>query len=319
MHNAEEVHGWDGLGNVHELAKEYTATQEWIDLFKKEEQAMHSTIEEELSFIPSRRPSYLEILDILRENEPGTVIICAIGPLMNLAMAAQIDPITFSRVKKVVSMGGALLEPGNVTPTAEFNVFSDPAAAAIVYALSSPSPEATLPENTPESLLKYVKSPDYKPISLIIVPLDITHRHFLNESTFAEKSKPLIDQQSPLALWMSIWMGTSFDSMRQINAPGVPTLVHMHDPLAVWYAITYESNDNWKIDSQLDIRVETVGRWTSGSLLVDRRGRRKTDKPTHNDRGQWLLSTVGNRVDVCVDSPGHGEAFGKELLDMIFH
>lgn len=73
-----------------------------------------------------------EMARIVRESkEPVTIL--AIGPLTNVAMAILLDPEFKSNIKEVLFMGGAVNVPGNMTPTASFNVVADPEAANIVY------------------------------------------------------------------------------------------------------------------------------------------------------------------------------------------
>ncbi|HTK08104.1 MAG TPA: nucleoside hydrolase [Ktedonobacteraceae bacterium] len=71
------------------------------------------------------------IIERILKN-PGEITLVAIGPLTNLALAVRREPRIAQLVREVVIMGGALFVPGNVTPTAEFNIYADPHAAQIV-------------------------------------------------------------------------------------------------------------------------------------------------------------------------------------------
>jgi purine nucleosidase len=64
--------------------------------------------------------------------EPGQVTLIAIGPLTNVALALRRHPQIVSQVRDFVIMGGSAGR-GNTTPAAEFNVWADPEAAAIVF------------------------------------------------------------------------------------------------------------------------------------------------------------------------------------------
>lgn len=67
------------------------------------------------------------ILDTVKKN-PGEVEIIALGPATNIAKAIQKDPLTMNKVKHIWSMGTTGQGPGNASPVAEFNVYSDPHA-----------------------------------------------------------------------------------------------------------------------------------------------------------------------------------------------
>lgn len=68
----------------------------------------------------------------------GAVDILALGPLTNIARLLSEHPTSARRVGRLIAMGGAVHEPGNVGPKAEFNIAADPEAAAIVLASNLP-------------------------------------------------------------------------------------------------------------------------------------------------------------------------------------
>ncbi|MEA5065521.1 MAG: nucleoside hydrolase, partial [Eubacteriales bacterium] len=72
------------------------------------------------------------IIDTLRAHE-GPVTLVATGPLTNIAMVATQAPELLSKVDKLVIMGGAVRDAGNITSAAEFNIYVDPEAAKIVF------------------------------------------------------------------------------------------------------------------------------------------------------------------------------------------
>jgi inosine-uridine nucleoside N-ribohydrolase len=61
-------------------------------------------------------------------------VICAIGPLTNIADALKLDPDFAANLKELVIMGGAFEVAGNITPHAEANIFHDATAADEVFA-----------------------------------------------------------------------------------------------------------------------------------------------------------------------------------------
>ena len=65
---------------------------------------------------------------------PQELVICAIGPMTNIADALNLDPNFAQNVKQLVIMGGAFGVPGNITPESEANIFHDIAAADAVFA-----------------------------------------------------------------------------------------------------------------------------------------------------------------------------------------
>ncbi|MBB5689694.1 cysteine hydrolase [Roseomonas alkaliterrae] len=86
---------------------------------------------------------------VLRAQAEVTLI--GIGPATNLALALATEPALAARVAEIVLMSGAWAE-GNITPSAEFNAWSDPEALAVLLACGRPLTLATL-ELTAQALV----------------------------------------------------------------------------------------------------------------------------------------------------------------------
>ena len=74
----------------------------------------------------------LAILRLSHEHA-GRLLLVALGPLTNLALALKLDPGLPGRISRCVVMGGAVTGHGNMTPSAEFNIAFDPEAAHLVF------------------------------------------------------------------------------------------------------------------------------------------------------------------------------------------
>ena len=75
----------------------------------------------------------LAILRLSHEHA-GKLLLVALGPLTNLALALKLDPTLPTRIARCVVMGGAVSAHGNITPAAEFNIGFDPESAHLVFA-----------------------------------------------------------------------------------------------------------------------------------------------------------------------------------------
>ncbi|HEY3228154.1 MAG TPA: nucleoside hydrolase [Roseiflexaceae bacterium] len=77
-------------------------------------------------------PAAQALVRTAREN-PGATLI-ALGPLTNVALALALEPNLPNLLAEAVLMGGAVRAQGNATPVAEFNIYADAEAAAMVFA-----------------------------------------------------------------------------------------------------------------------------------------------------------------------------------------
>ncbi|MBU1345748.1 MAG: nucleoside hydrolase [Alphaproteobacteria bacterium] len=85
--------------------------------------------------VPAAEGSAVEaIVRIVMDAPERSVAIAVMGPMTNLALALRAEPELAARLGAVVAMGGARSEGGNITASAEFNIWADPDAAAQVLA-----------------------------------------------------------------------------------------------------------------------------------------------------------------------------------------
>ncbi|KAF2791773.1 nucleoside hydrolase [Melanomma pulvis-pyrius CBS 109.77] len=262
---ADFFHGIDGLGGIHHSHPHLTPAETWKSLFRpapeslspEEATALQEVKDQHSLFTPSLKPAHEEMLQLLRENEPDTITIVAVGPLTNLAIAAAADPETFLRVKEVVVMGGAVHVPGNppnlsllsspsvtsipvphfnlikqpdtalrrrlnlrnqMTPGAEFNTYADSVASARVFALTSPNPKTTMPPTlSGKGQLAAYPEKLSRPLKLKLFPLDITSPHLLPEILFSTYIKAPPLASSPLAQWATLFLHSTFNKIHSLN------------------------------------------------------------------------------------------------------
>ncbi len=171
------------------------------------------------------------IIDTLRREPPGTVTLCALGPLTNLATAFHRAPDIAGRVKRIVLMGGAYFEVGNITPAAEFNFYVDPEAAAAVFAAGAP---------------------------IVVMPLDVTHKALVTRArvdAFRALGTPV---GRAVAEWTDFF--ERFDKAKYGSA-GAP----LHDPCVIAYLLAPDLFSG----REINVAIETEGRYTLGMSVAD--------------------------------------------------
>jgi purine nucleosidase len=91
--------------------------------------------------VHGRTPAVGDAVDVLIAESlahDGELTIVTLGPLTNVALAVQRDPSFAQRIARCVVMGAVADHIGNVTPVAEFNMWADPAAVAVVLSSGLP-------------------------------------------------------------------------------------------------------------------------------------------------------------------------------------
>ena len=171
------------------------------------------------------------IIETIRTNEAGTITICPLGPLTNIATAIEKAPDITEKIQEIVLMGGAYFEVGNITPTAEFNIYVDPEAADIVFQSN---------------------------IKITVLPLDVTHKALVTKArndAFRALNSPVGKAVAEMTDFFE-----RFDK-EKYGSDGAP----LHDPCVIAYILSPDLFSG----RHINIEVETQSELTLGMTVAD--------------------------------------------------
>lgn len=162
------------------------------------------------------------------------IVLVPVAPLGNIAAALALEPRLVELVPEVVIMGGGHAI-GNVTPAAEFNIWADPEAAAVVFAAGFRK--------------------------LTLVPLDATHRALLSRADCAR----LRGLGTPAGIATADFTEHRIGAHDRSQPMEVADTAPVHDALAVATLI----DPSLVTTRRLHVAVETAGTLTVGRTVID--------------------------------------------------
>jgi purine nucleosidase len=171
------------------------------------------------------------IVKTLRSEPANTVTLCPLGPLTNIAMAIRKAPDIAERIQEIVLMGGAYFEVGNITPAAEFNIYVDPEAAAVVFGSGVP---------------------------IVVMPLDVTHKALV--TTERNNAFRALGTNVGIAVAEMTDFFERFDKAKY-GSNGAP----LHDPCVTAYLIKPELFSG----RHINVEIETTSSLTRGMTVAD--------------------------------------------------
>lgn len=171
------------------------------------------------------------IIETLRSEDAGKVTLCPLGPLTNIATAFNRAPEIIQKVQEIVLMGGGCFEGGNITPSAEFNIYVDPEAADIVFKSGVP---------------------------ITMMPLDVTHKALTTKARIDRFRAMGTKVGAMVAAWTDFF--ERFD-MEKYGSEGAP----LHDPTVIAYLL----QPDLFAGRHINVEIETVSELTLGATVAD--------------------------------------------------
>lgn len=191
--------------------------------------------------LSGRTPASGDAADVLAGEiraAPGLVTLVTLGPLTNIAALFEREPALAPQLHALVVMGGTSDHRGNITPVAEYNVWADPEAAAIVFESGAP---------------------------ITMVGWDISRRHAVISPADADELRAL----GPLGSFSVEIQRTLIEFCR------THTLLDGYDlPDPIAMAVALDPGVATEV-RRLHVAVETHGELTRGETVVDYRGATK--------------------------------------------
>jgi inosine-uridine nucleoside N-ribohydrolase len=167
-------------------------------------------------------------------NATDEIVLMPVGPLSNIGATLAVFPKLAELVPEIVIMGGGHLK-GNVTPSAEFNIWADPEASAKVFAA------------------KFRK--------ITLVPLDATHQALVS----GEKCRELAALGTNAGLAAARFIEQRIRGYDATQPMAVAGSAPVHDALCVAYLVEPDI-----IQTQhRHVDVETHGTLTTGRTVID--------------------------------------------------
>jgi purine nucleosidase/ribosylpyrimidine nucleosidase len=186
---------------------------------------------------PTSRKQDQSAVEFLVETYRSTtdeIALVPVGPLSNIAAALAIEPGLVEAVPEVVIMGGGNVK-GNATPSAEFNIWADPEAAAAVFAAGFPR--------------------------ITLVPLDATHQALVTR----EQCRALAALGTPAGEAAAALIDRRITGYDATQPMATRESAPVHDALCVTYLLHREVLDVHRYH----VDVETAGRLTVGRTVID--------------------------------------------------
>ena len=171
------------------------------------------------------------LVETLMAADDGEITLCPVGPITNVAMAMIREPRIVSKIGQIVTMGGGYFVGGNTTPVAEFNVYVDPHAAAVMYRSGVP---------------------------IVTMPLDVTHKALMSPEWIASIRAIGGEVGTKTAAMVSFYERYDLDRYGTRGGP-------LHDPATIAYLLKPELYGG----KDVFVEVETHSELTMGMTVVD--------------------------------------------------